>query len=239
MSQRILLVEDDLDLAELARLHLTEHGFEVEVEGDGSAALDRLEAHDFDLLILDLMLPGTDGWEICRSLRGRGDFTPLLILTARTTEVDRVLGLELGADDYLTKPFSFRELVARSKAILRRVGPYREQEPEAAARRRLSRGAMELDLDQRTVRVGDRAVRLTAKEFDLLACFAARPGKVFTRADLLDSIWGHGFEGYEHTVNTHINRLRAKIEADPGQPRWILTVWGVGYKFCEDGGEGA
>ena len=232
MKRRTLLVEDDRDLAELARLHLGEHGFEVEVEGDGTGALRRLERESYDLIVLDLMLPGTDGWEVCRQLRARGDFTPLLILTARSTEVDRVLGLELGADDYLTKPFSFRELVARAKAILRRVEQYRP--PPEDERRQLRRGELQLDLDQRTVRIGDQQVQLTAKEFDLLACFAQRPGRVFSRADLLGQVWGLGFEGYEHTVNTHINRLRAKIEADPARPAWILTVWGVGYKFREE-----
>lgn len=232
MGQRILIVEDDRDLAELARLHLSDESYVVEVAHDGLEGQRRIERGGLDLVILDLMLPGLDGLEICRRMRARNDFTPLLILTARGGELDRVLGLELGADEYLAKPVSFRELAARVRAILRRVAEYRQAD---GAGRRLEFGELALDLGRREVQVRGRAVGLTAKEFDLLAHLAANPSRVYTRKELLDQVWGFRFEGYEHTVNSHINRLRAKIEKDPARPRWVRTVWGVGYKFGTEG----
>ena len=173
------------------------------------------------------MLPGIDGLEICRRLRTEKPELPILMLTARTTELDRVLGLEMGADDYLTKPFSVRELVARVKAIFRRMEVF-DTQPQPA---KLALGPVEIDADSRRVLVEGEPVELTAREFDLLAFFARHPGRVFTRGQLLDKVWGYTHEGYEHTVNTHINRLRGKLEADPSHPRFILTVWGVGYRF--------
>ncbi len=233
MQRRVLIVEDDADIAHLVALHLADMGCETERAADGPAGLRMARERAWDLVILDLMLPGVDGIEVCRRLRAGGRYTPILMLTARGSEVDRVVGLEVGADDYLTKPFSVRELVARVKAIFRRVdalaagdGPA-EQAPLVA-------GELSVDRERRQVRVGEREVALTAKEFDLLCFFARHPGRVFTRAELLDAVWGYAHQGYEHTVNSHINRLRAKIEADPGQPRYILTVWGVGYRFAEE-----
>jgi DNA-binding response OmpR family regulator len=175
-----------------------------------------------------------DGIEVCRRIRERGAYVPIVMLTSRSSETDRVVGLEVGADDYVTKPFSIRELLARVKAILRRVdqtGQERSQEMQ----RPIAAGALMIDPGRRTVTLQETPVDLTAKEFDLLLYFASHPGRVFTRAQLLDAVWGYGHDGYEHTVNSHINRLRAKIEQDPAAPRYVLTVWGVGYKFSEGG----
>lgn len=234
MSQRILVIEDEREIAELVALHLGDAGFSVETVGDGEEGLRRAMVPEWDLIVLDLALPGVDGLDICRRLRAVSDTTPILMLTARSTEVDRVLGLEIGADDYVTKPFSFRELVARVKAILRRVEALAEasdSSPEV-----IERGSLRLDPRKRQVWMNGDEVQLTAKEFDLLEHFARSPGRVFSRAELLDQVWGYGHEGYDHTVNTHINRLRGKIEDDPGEPSYILTVWGVGYKFRDETG---
>jgi DNA-binding response OmpR family regulator len=231
-NRKVLVVEDQQDLAELVQLHLKDLGCEVTVALDGAAGLAEAEAKDFDLVILDLMLPGIDGLEICRRLRARARYVPVLMVTAKSTELDRVLGLELGADDYLTKPFSVLELVARVKAIFRRVDALAKPDaaPVAAT---IRAGALAIDPARREVRIGERTVELTAKEFDLLVHFARHPGQVFTRNQLLDAVWGYSHSGYEHTVNSHINRLRAKIEQDPSEPRYVLTVWSVGYKFNE------
>ncbi len=233
MAHRVLVVEDSHDIAELVAMHLRDEGLQVDVVNDGSEGLARAGQGGYDLLVLDIMLPGTDGLTICRQLRGRDNYVPILMLTAKTTELDRVLGLELGADDYLTKPFSIRELVARVKAMLRRVealGGGREASAESDT---ITAGGLVIDPDKRSVSVDGAAVELTAREFDLLLHFARHPGRVYSRLQLLDEVWGYSHEGYEHTVNSHINRLRAKIEADPAKPRYVLTVWGVGYKFAE------
>ena len=233
MTERsLLVVEDDVDLANVVALNLRDAGHRVTVEHNGRTALERAIAEGFDLVILDLTLPGLDGLEICRQLRSQSAYTAILMLTARTTELDRVLGLEMGADDYLTKPFSVRELVARVKALLRRMEAFSakaEVPPNDEPPVRI--GDLEIVPTERTVKIGGESVELTAREFDLLFFFADHPGRVFTRAQLLERVWGYAHEGYEHTVNTHINRLRSKIEADPSKPRYILTVWGVGYKF--------
>ncbi|MEJ2189122.1 MAG: response regulator transcription factor, partial [Acidobacteriota bacterium] len=196
------------------------------------AGLAHIAATRFDLIVLDLMLPDVDGLDICRQLREQKNYTPILMLTARSGEFDRVLGLELGADDYLAKPFSVRELVARIKAILRRVERMHKEREEAETGL-FSCGELTVDPDRRIVTVREQPVRLTAKEFDLLVQFARNPGRVYTRSQLLDLVWGYGDDTYEHTVNSHINRLRAKIEDDPSQPRFIQTVWGVGYRFFD------
>jgi len=232
MRRNVLIVEDDQDIAHLVALHLKDIDCEVETVGDGRTGLERAQNGDHDLIILDLMLPGIDGLEICRRVRSKSDYTPILMLTARTSEFDRVLGLELGADDYLTKPFSVLELVARVKALFRRMEALASQDAlvETAS---LRLADLSIEPDKRTVEVRGESVQLTAKEFDLLLHFARYPGRVFTRAQLLDQVWGYGHVGYEHTVNSHINRLRSKIERDPAQPRYILTVWGIGYRFAE------
>jgi len=229
MVRKVLVVEDNPDIAKLVSLHLKDLDCEVALAADGLRGLDEARARRYDLIILDLMLPGMEGLEVCRRLRGETDYTPILMLTAKSSEVDRVVGLEIGADDYLTKPFSIGELIARVKAIFRRVdalGSGRREEP-----RRLNLGAMTIDIEKRTVAVTGQAVDLTAKEFDLLLQFAEHPGRVYSRQQLLDLVWGTGHMGYEHTVNSHINRLRGKIETDPAEPEYVLTVWGVGYKF--------
>ena len=231
MNRHVLIIEDDSDIANLVRLHLEDLGCRAEVESDGLRGYERAAAGSFDLVILDLMLPTIDGLEICRRLRSGTDYTPILMLTAKTTELDRVLGLELGADDYLTKPFSVLELIARVKALFRRVEALSGTEQPLGDR--IDVGGLSIEEAKRRVTLEGESVELTAKEFDLLLCFARNPGRVFTRSQLLDQVWGYGHDGYEHTVNSHINRLRAKIEPDPSQPRFVLTVWGVGYRFAE------
>ena len=228
-TKRVLIVEDDLHIAELLRMHLRDEGYVVEHAADGDTGLRELERSHWDALVLDLMLPGIDGLEICRRARAMARYTPIIIISARSSEVHRILGLELGADDYLAKPFSVLELVARVKALLRRT--------DALARNaRMDSGSLsigELDIEPlaREVRIDGKLIELTPREFDLLHFFALSPGKVFSRLDLLNHVWGYHHDGYEHTVNTHINRLRIKIEIDPAQPRRILTVWGHGYKL--------
>ncbi|MGB6366646.1 MAG: response regulator transcription factor [Thermoanaerobaculia bacterium] len=229
MSKRILVVEDEREIGRLVEIHLRDQGWEVKVCHDGPSGLAAAASGQFDRVVLDLMLPGLDGLEVCRRIRAASEYLPILMLTARSSELDRVLGLEIGADDYLTKPFSVRELVARVKAILRREEALADRAPIS----RIEVGELTVDLDRRQVTSGEKEIELTAKEFDLLAFFAAHPGRVYSRAELLDHVWGYGHGGYEHTVNSHINRLRAKIEDDPRNPRLVITVWGVGYKFAE------
>ncbi|MFH2132739.1 MAG: response regulator transcription factor [bacterium] len=232
MSRKILVVEDNKELAQLLNIHLLDLSFEVDLAADGEVAVAQLESRDYDLIILDLMLPGIDGLEICRRVRVKKTYTPIIMLTSKSSELDRVLGLEMGADDYVTKPFSIRELMARVKAIFRRIDELKIQKhPDTESR--LQFDDMVIDAEKRKVQLHGSTVELTAKEFDLLFYFARNAGKVFTRSQLLDRVWGYGHDGYEHTVNSHINRLRAKIEANPSQPKYILTVWGVGYQFAE------
>ena len=229
-AKKILIVEDNPDIARLAMVNLRSKQMQVDHAAEGNLGLKMAQTGNYDLVILDLMLPGVDGLDICRALRSDQVFTPVLMLTARTSELDRVLGLEAGADDYLTKPFSVPELVARVNAILRRADTY---QPASSLHNGepLQVGDLYVDPDRRRVLLGDASVELTAKEFDLLWHFASHPDRVFSRSQLLDSVWGYGHAGYEHTVNSHINRLRAKIEVDPAKPRYVITVWGVGYKF--------
>jgi DNA-binding response OmpR family regulator len=235
--KRVLVVEDDPDIGRLVSIQLAELNCETRLVADGLTGLAEAETGRYQLVILDLMLPRMDGLQICRRLRAGQHYTPILMLTAKSSELDRVLGLELGADDYLTKPFSVLELAARIKAIFRRIelmtAPVASK---AASADHIEAGDLQLDLLRHEARIGGRPVELTAKEFELLAHFARSPGRVFTRAQLLDQVWGYSHSGYEHTVNSHINRLRNKIEADPANPRYIQTVWGVGYKFAEGRG---
>ena len=230
--RRVLLVEDESDLARVVKRHVESLGCQVQVATSGEDAL--VLAHEpFDLVLLDVMLPGIDGMEVCRRLRSINRYMPVLMLTARSSEIDKVLGLETGADDYLTKPFSVQELLARIKAIFRRMdllaAPHATPEGiiEVA-------DCLRIDPATREVFMRGRPVTLTHKEFDLLRYFADNPGRVYTRAQLLDAVWGYSHEGYEHAVNCHINRLRAKIEPNPSQPQLLLTAWGVGYKFTTD-----
>lgn len=233
MTKKILFIEDNEDIAQLVEINLRDNHMQVDRAGDGNSGLEKALSGDYKLVILDLMLPGMDGLEICRHLRSRKIYTPVLMLTAKTSELDRVLGLEVGADDYLTKPFGVPELVARVNALLRRTELYQPGEAGGDPAS-LQFGELNIDHDRRQVTVADRAIELTAREFDLLWYFASNPGRVFSRAQLLDKVWGYGHEGYEHTVNSHINRLRAKIEQDPASPRYVITVWGVGYKFSAE-----
>ena len=232
-AKRVLIVEDDPHIAELLRMHLADEGYTVVHAADGHAGVRELERGSWDALILDLMLPGIDGLEICRRARTMTLYTPIIIISARASEVHRILGLELGADDYLAKPFSVLELVARVRALLRRT--------EAMSRNarcdsgRLELGRLNIDPLERQVQVEGRPVELTPREFDLLYFFARHPGRVFSWLELLNQVWGYQHDGYEHTVNTHINRLRIKVEANAAEPRCILTVWGRGYKLVSAG----
>lgn len=228
--KRILIVEDDGDIAELLQLHLRDEGYAISHAADGHRGMAMLEQGGWDALILDLMLPGVDGLEICRRARTMTRYTPIIITSARSSEVHRVLGLELGADDYLAKPFSMLELVARVKALFRRQEAMsRNLRMDAGA---LSFNDLTIDPIAREVHLHQQPVELTPREFDLLYFFARHPGQVFSRLSLLNQVWGYQHEGYEHTVNTHINRLRIKIERNPAEPERILTVWGMGYKFA-------
>ena len=229
MGRRILMIEDNADIARLVQMHLRDIHCELDIAGDGFSGLACYREKPHDLVILDLMLPGLDGLAVCKALRAEPGYVPILMLTAKSTELDRVLGLEVGADDYLTKPFSIPELLARIKALLRRVDALAHVANHHSDP--LKFNSLTIDNGRRQVFVGAREVNLTAREFDLLLHFALNPGHVYTRAQLLDLVWGYTHESYEHTVNSHINRLRAKIETDPAQPSHILTVWGVGYKF--------
>jgi len=241
---RVLLVEDQRELADLLRLHLEDQGWTVEAVHDGTSGLARALEEPPALLVLDVMLPGIDGLEVLRRVRAADPRLPLLMLTARAEELDKVLGLELGADDYLTKPFSIRELIARVRALLRRselAGAPGEDE----GGEELRFAELRLQPAKRRALLDGRPLELTAQEFDLLLVFARHPGRAYSRQELLDRVWGYQFAGYSHTVNSHINRLRGKLEPG-GQPRFIRTVWGVGYRFAEldeledrDGKDGA
>lgn len=231
MTYKVLVIEDHREIADLVKMHLSDIDCRAKIASDGATGLADACANNYDLIILDLMLPGESGLDICRRLRARADYTPILMLTARSSELDRVLGLELGADDYLTKPFSVLELQARVKAIFRRVKAVTNGGMNSNTVVRA--GHMMIDADKRSVFLRGREVDLTAKEFDLLLHLAQNPGRAYTRQQLLDFVWGYNHTGYQHTVNSHINRLRGKIEADPVNPLYIRTVWGVGYKFAE------
>lgn len=233
MSKNILVVEDDPDIARLVKLHLGDSGYSVDHCAEGDTALRHYQHKQPDLVILDLMLPGMNGLDLCRQMRKSPDYVPILMLTARSTELDRVLGLEIGADDYITKPFSIQELVARVNAQFRRADAVASR--PSGSQQTLHFDDLTIDPDKRSVLRNDEPVQLTSKEFDLLLEFAKHPGRAYSRTQLLDRVWGYGHDGYEHTVNSHINRLRAKIEPDPARPRYILTVWGIGYKFMDTG----
>jgi DNA-binding response OmpR family regulator len=234
VSKQILLIEDEKDIADLIRLHLTDRDFAVTIAHDGHTGLIQASTHSWDLIILDLRLPGVDGLEICRRIRHQSESVPILMLTSKSSELDRVVGLEVGADDYVTKPFSVLELMARVKAILRRAEVLRVEKPDFPQSIQL--GCVFIDPSTRSASVRGEPADLTAKEFDLLLHFAKNPGRVFRRTELLDSVWGYGHDGYEHTVNSHINRLRSKIETDPRNPALIVTVRGVGYKLSAETG---
>ncbi|MGE0331242.1 MAG: response regulator transcription factor [Ramlibacter sp.] len=233
--KRILIAEDQTDIRDLLALNLQGAGYDVVQASDGREALAAQDRQPADLLVLDLMMPHMDGLDVCKALRARGCTTPILMLTAKSTELDRVLGLELGADDYLTKPFSLAELLARVKALLRRAELVRAASVPGAAPvdAPITNGELEIQPAKRQVRLRGGVMEFTALEFDLLLHFARHPGRVFSRGQLLNAVWGYTHDGYEHTVTTHINRLRAKLEADPLKPQIILTVRGAGYRMRE------
>ena len=231
MSKKILIVEDDLDVINLLRLHIEELGYTLDHATHCDKGLVLALSGDYALFILDIVVPGIGGLELCRKIRAKKPQAAILMLTSKAEELDKVLGLEIGADDYQTKPFSIREVIARIKALLRRSGA--EPAEPAAPEKPIILGDLHIDGTRRKVRLKGGEIELTATEFDLIAFLGRNAGRPFTREELLNSVWGYNFSGYEHTVNTTINRLRAKIEKNPAKPRYVVTVWGVGYKLAD------
>jgi DNA-binding response OmpR family regulator len=230
-SLPILVVEDDSDLSELIKIQLTDNDYEVEQVMNGRVALQKALENKYSLIILDIMLPEVDGFEICKAVRKQDRKVPVLMLTAKAEEVDKIMGLDFGADDYLTKPFSIKEFIARVKALLRRASV--SEDEDSSKLDKLDFGELIIYPNKRSVQLDDTLIELTSKEFELLLLFAKNPGRAYSRQELLDVVWGYQYSGYSHTVNSHINRLRSKIEKNPAEPRFITTVWGMGYKFAE------
>ena len=229
----LLVVEDDENISSAISEYFSRVGYQVKTVEDGMTAVKTVLEEPPDAVVLDLMLPKMDGLAVCKELKEKVNYLPILMLTAKDDVADKVLGLEMGADDYITKPFSLRELEARIKSVLRRtrsaVGSDGERD-EAP----IVRGKLRIDPARREVTIGERQVELTPKEFDLLRLFASNPGRVFARKYLLEKIWDYSYEGYDRTIDSHINRLRAKIEDNPENPQMVLTVWGIGYKFTDE-----
>jgi len=230
MADQILVVEDDPAIVAFLVPALEREGFEVQVVHDGAAALDRVARVPPELMLLDLLLPGVNGLDVCRAVRGHKPYIPIIMLTALSEEVDKVVGLELGADDYITKPFSMRELIARVRAVLRR----NREHGATALHDEIQIEQLTIDCDSRIVTVAGRRIELTPKEFDLLATLAADRGRVFGREMLLERVWGYDYMGESRTVDVHVQRIRHKIEPDPDQPRYLLTVRGIGYRFAAE-----
>jgi two-component system, OmpR family, alkaline phosphatase synthesis response regulator PhoP len=228
---KVLLVEDDVDIVQLLLIHLRDLGCEVEIEHNGKQGFNKAKTGNFNLIILDIMLPDMNGIEICGRLRALDVYTPVLMLTAKSEEIDKVLGLESGADDYLTKPFGIREFIARVKAMLRRA---RISAESASLENIIECNGLIIDPVKRKVVLNGQRIELTPKEFSLLVMLASSPGRSYTREELLELVWGYEFSGYEHTVNSHVNRLRSKIEPDFEKPIFILTTWGLGYRFNDE-----
>jgi DNA-binding response OmpR family regulator len=228
----LLIIEDDDNISTAIEEYFSRAGYAVSAAADGIAGIEVAAKNRPDVVVLDLMLPKMDGLAVCKELRQKNSQMPILMLTAKDDVVDKVLGLEMGADDYITKPFSLRELEARIKSVLRRTraavagGDGRDETP-------IVRGTLRIDPIRREVTIAERHVELTPKEFDLLRLFAGNPGRVFPRKYLLEKIWDYSYEGYDRTIDSHINRLRAKIEENPDNPQLVLTVWGIGYKFTD------
>jgi DNA-binding response OmpR family regulator len=227
----ILVVDDEEKIVRMVRDYLRAIGFRVHTAQDGREALEIAEKVSPSLIVLDVMMPGLDGWDVTRRLRERGN-VPIILLTAKSEEQDKLMGLELGADDYMVKPFSIKELAARIRAVLRRIRPAAGESP-ADAGDVLRIGGLELDRDKRTVRRDEKHIQLTSAQFDLLAHLMQSPGRVYTRSQLLEALQEHAFEGYERTIDVHVKNLRKAIEPDPAQPIYLRTVWGVGYKMSE------
>lgn len=231
---KVLIIEDDKNIVELLTIHLNDLTCEVSSASNGADGLITAKDQRFDLIILDLMLPGMNGMEVCRRIRQTDRQTPILILSAKSEEIDKVVGLETGADDYLTKPFSVREFIARVKVIFRRNEDRTPVQDSSITQSVIKYEGLEIDVDKRKVSLNNTRIDLSPREFDLITLLASNPGKSYSRKRLLNLVWGYDFEGYEHTVNSHINRLRTKIETDISNPRYILTTWGVGYRFNEE-----
>ena len=228
--KNVLVVEDDKSIADLLEIHLKDMGCNVSKVADGISGLKEALNEKYDFIVLDLMLPKLDGLEICKEVRRKDIYTPILMLTSKSEEIDKVIGLEVGADDYLTKPFGIREFIARVKAIFRRIEAiHKEIDNESD----IITGSLTIEVSKRKVILNGDRVELTPKEFDLLHLLASHPGRTYTREQLLSILWGYQYNGYEHTVNSHINRLRRKIESDLSNPKFILTSWGFGYRFNE------
>ncbi len=228
---KVLIIEDQEEIVALLELHLKDLDNEVSSASDGQLGFELASKNNYDLIVLDLMLPKMSGIDVCKELRRKNINTPILMLTAKSEEFDKVLGLEIGADDYMTKPFSIREFTARAKALMRRTNSYSVAEEQKEI---ITWDALSIDKEKRKVLLQEVKLELTPKEFDLLFLLASNPGKSYTRGNLLQLVWGYDFSGYEHTVNSHINRLRSKIEQNPDQPIFIKTVWGVGYAFTDE-----
>ncbi len=227
---KVLIVEDDKDIADLISIHLADLDLETDKSSDGKDGLLKALNNTYRFIILDIRLPGLDGFEVCKKIRMEKIETPILMVTSKSEEIDKILGLEIGADDYITKPFSIRELIARVKAILRRTDRIPKQDNDGQ-NLEISYDNFYINIGKRIVEVYGKTYELSPKEFDLLVLLASNPGKTYTRMQLLNKVWGYEFEGFEHTVNSHINRLRSKIEMNMNEPEFILTTWGVGYKF--------
>ena len=224
----VLIIEDDKEISDLLEIHLKDIDCRITKEYNGLTGLNKAKFENYDLIVLDVMLPGMDGLEVCKEIRKSKILTPILMLTSKSEEIDKVLGLELGADDYLTKPFSIREFVARVKAIFRRVELFKQTEKNE---KDINFRDIVIEISTHKVLINKRRIDLTPKEFDLLYLLASNPGRVYSRENLLNIIWGYQHKGYEHTVNSHINRLRSKIEKDIKDPQYVLTSWGSGYRF--------
>jgi two-component system alkaline phosphatase synthesis response regulator PhoP len=247
MKDNILIIEDEIDIAKLIKVHLSELDLHCDICTQGDEALQLALTKDYQLILLDVMLPGISGLDICRQVRQEKPLQSIIMLTSKTSEIDRILGLELGADDYMTKPFSIRELQARVRSQLRRVhaviaknliednNPVDEEKAEILEKIGTSIGELQVDHRYHQVTYKNKAINLTATEFELIDFFCKHPDQVFSRAQLLDGVWGYHHNGYEHTVNSHINRLRSKLEEDCAEPKIIQTVWGVGYKLNSAG----
>ncbi len=232
--KKVLIIEDDKEISDLLDINLRDLDCEITKAFDGKTGLNLALSHQFDLIVLDIMLPEKDGMDVCKEIRKAENNTPILMLTAKSEEMDKVLGLEFGADDYMVKPFGIREFIARVKAIFRRVESLQQSESDL---KDLSFEGLRIEASKRRVIVNDEKIELTPKEFELLYLMASNPGKAFSRESLLNKIWGYHYSGYEHTVNSHINRLRSKIEDDVNNPKYILTSWGVGYRFNDELGK--
>jgi len=232
MKKEVLVIEDDQDIVDLLKIHLEDLDLNVSSAATGVLGLTKARESHYDLIILDLMLPELDGLEVCKEIRADKINVPILMLTAKSEDIDKIIGLESGADDYLIKPFNIREFISRVKAIFRRVNMIKEDitsHPKNITFKELS-----INLEKRKVMVNEKKISLTPKEFDLLTMLATNPGTSFSREQLLNKVWGYEFSGYDHTVNSHINRLRSKIEIDIGNPEYILTTWGIGYRFNDE-----